>query len=292
MKRIHRTRAFTLVELLVVIGIIALLISILLPSLNRARETANRVKCASNLRQIGQGLLLYANESRNGLYPRTVAGAVADGVNAYTGSACTDPFQASGRPSNNDVTAAIFLLVRTQNLGTEVFLCPSSSDEKDQMANLPANQRSNFSWYKSQSYSYTNPYGALWISGYRWNNALGPDMAIAADKNPGVDQSQGNSQSAQSTQKLLNSLNHDQEGQNVLYGDGHVQFENNPWTGVQFDNIYATAVTNGGSPPQQTTPTATAVAARTGAVSINTDSNCLPNATAACNASATGGAAY
>ena len=57
--------AFTLVELLVVIGIIAVLISILLPSLTRAREAANRTACLSNLRSVGQMFLIYAQFNKD-----------------------------------------------------------------------------------------------------------------------------------------------------------------------------------------------------------------------------------
>ena len=63
-----KPRAFTLVELLVVIGIIALLIAILMPALNKAREASVRIACGSNLRQNGLLMVMYANDNR-GMFP-------------------------------------------------------------------------------------------------------------------------------------------------------------------------------------------------------------------------------
>jgi prepilin-type N-terminal cleavage/methylation domain-containing protein len=64
------TRGFTLIELLVVVALIALLMSILLPSLGQAREQAKRAKCLANLRSIGQALFAYANDDpRENLIP-------------------------------------------------------------------------------------------------------------------------------------------------------------------------------------------------------------------------------
>jgi prepilin-type N-terminal cleavage/methylation domain-containing protein/prepilin-type processing-associated H-X9-DG protein len=64
-----RGAGFTLVELLVVVGIISLLISVLMPALAKARASAERTRCMANLRQVGFAMQMYRNEHRNTLFP-------------------------------------------------------------------------------------------------------------------------------------------------------------------------------------------------------------------------------
>ncbi len=114
---------FTLVELLVVIGIIALLIGILLPTLGRARESSKQIACASNLRSVGQGFVLYTSENNfflpaayvyntsgsDGIAPDVGGGSAAEPTLGYThwsfliyGDGETTPEEAFSCPEFDD----------------------------------------------------------------------------------------------------------------------------------------------------------------------------------------------
>jgi len=142
------------------VGTSALMASILLPSINRARQTANRVKSASNLRQIGMGILLFSNENK-GKYP-----------------------------------ADFGQILTTQDIGMDVFVSPRTTTD------IPPEVRQS-----------DPPTMADWVNlnadyiykGAGMNNRTPADAVVAYEDPDKVD-----------------------EGINILFGDGHVEFQNLP----------------------------------------------------------------
>jgi prepilin-type N-terminal cleavage/methylation domain-containing protein/prepilin-type processing-associated H-X9-DG protein len=109
-------RGFTLVELLVVIGIIALLISILLPALGRARAQANSAKCLSNLRQLGQACIMYMNANK-GVMPPVRFIKVTDTGGVTKGGFWLNMLSEQGYLKGNNTS------------DRNAYLCPNSLDE-------------------------------------------------------------------------------------------------------------------------------------------------------------------
>jgi prepilin-type N-terminal cleavage/methylation domain-containing protein/prepilin-type processing-associated H-X9-DG protein len=121
-KSVGRQRGFTLVELLVVIGIIALLISILLPALNNAREQARATKCASNLREIGKAVQIYVNDYRGDLAPWTNLGTVV----AANGVDYVDPNALDSTGVERGSYWGVFYAAHSK-MTKEIFNCPSEN---------------------------------------------------------------------------------------------------------------------------------------------------------------------
>ena len=132
-----RASGFTLVELLVVIGVITVLIALVLPVLNRAREQARIVACASNLRQIYAAMVVYANESRQMLpYPDDFA--PQNGAIAMLDRGMMDFTQGTLVP----------YLSRDVAVRQAMFLCPSDGPDRvaGDLEGRPTSNPRNFSY--------------------------------------------------------------------------------------------------------------------------------------------------
>jgi prepilin-type N-terminal cleavage/methylation domain-containing protein/prepilin-type processing-associated H-X9-DG protein len=185
-------RGFSLIELLVVLGIIAVLIGLLVPALGRAREQARRAHCLSNLRSIGQHLFSYANENRDRLPNGNAPYVWVDPVGADRVMVqFADDLKAAG-----------------------VFHCPADKNDepteiRNAVQNTPASARVSYEFY---SLFFAPEYGPRLTkmkgrAPLAWDLDGGPRDSNLQAKGPSPDE------------------NHGPTGGNVLFSDGHAEWK-------------------------------------------------------------------
>ncbi|MBF8276684.1 MAG: hypothetical protein HW390_1757 [Candidatus Brocadiaceae bacterium] len=200
---------FTLIELLVVIAIIGILAGILLPVLGKAKESARQVQCASNLKQIGLAINMYASDN---------------GGNFPTGGSATNGTAASTTDADNE-RYSLGKLFDQYVTDRKVFKCPSDGTVVDTIGSgvmtlVPYTTSATSFGSSSCSYGYDDNH----------TSANDTGTSIASDKLGSDASSTG----------LSNNHNH--KGQNVLYIDGHVEWKNTAAAGYfsagALDNIW------------------------------------------------------
>ncbi len=221
MRILKLNKGFTLIELLVVIAIIGILAGILLPVLSRARESARKTQCMSNLRQVGMGLIMYANENSESFPASTTAPVAMTSLKLLFPDYVSDP-RTFNCPSDTSVTA-----------DTNAGMSATTGDafDKDEC-----------------SYGYDNTHtqaddADVALAADRPRNAPGATTPTAATNSPNHGGTVGTVAAGDTAGR----------GQNVVYVDGHVEFVNTHlagWfaaDGTTRDDIYDDGATTGGT---------------------------------------------
>jgi len=211
-----------------------------------ARQRSTRFKCQNNLREIGNAMFSYAN-SNHGRFPSTRPSAdpIRKPDLSNSGYAATQPFAPQG-PGPNNVPAAMFLLIRSEEVSSARFICPGALAQSDQFDGKSPAQRSNFSDVKlNLTYGMHNPYAndSTLAAGFGWGPQwLKGNFPLLADMGPAA--------APKFSLQSPNSPNHEGQGQNILYADGSVEFKTTPLAGVDNDHIYRTRNNNVLDSPQ------------------------------------------
>jgi hypothetical protein len=251
-------------------GVLAvpLLIAILLPSLGKSRELANRSYCAANLRGIGQSMVVYSAENMDSypVLPYAPSSAANSGTSTTTGQSTeldTMKFlYGPTGPQNGSPLAAQFLMVIRQQVSPKQYICKS-----DLHASVPAKVQdaggtyyTNFQSASEISYSFAYPYSET-APGAWWRNTTDSSLPIGSDMAPlnGTGRPPRNVApgSTPGNHRTWNSNNHQGDGQNVLFADCHTEFSRRPDIGQSNDNIYSFGGKGGASQYGGTQPART-----------------------------------
>ena len=168
----RKAQGFTLIELLVVIAIIAILAAILFPVFARARENARRASCQSNLKQIGLGILQYAQDYDE-KYPRQSLGntdsSPVDAANLQTDPSMPGAKYAfwNGTASSHYITWRDMTFPYMKSL--QLFVCPS----------LPTSETYS-------GYAYSDGLSGMHASSYVTGSTDGSSISLAAVKQPAI----------------------------------------------------------------------------------------------------------
>jgi prepilin-type N-terminal cleavage/methylation domain-containing protein len=277
-----KRKGFTLVELLVVIAIIALLMGILMPALARVRQLAFRMTCGTNLSGIGKAMLIYSNDYEDELPKAGGRSSTWGTVAQWSAANRTAAFGlgADGSGGKASISSCFYLLVKYAEVTPKSFVCKGDSGTSEfKLSDVTGSTvTSTFElidgWdfgpsgttgtaYKSCSYSYHLPFGTT----YALTVSSEPGFAVASERNPWFKSPAGDPQDftlfkpdltgmggTTETAKAGNAISHQNEGQNVMFLDTHVDFEKRAYCSVEDDNIFTIGDTNGSQMEYGTMP--------------------------------------
>ena len=181
----RRRRAFTLVELLVVIGIIAIMISILMPALSKARDKANAVKCASNMRQIFLACQMFAQDNKDAL-PR--CSFASDVYNPATPDKAVEQYSHWAMKGDGIADleyGGLWRYIQGRDTRAQVVYCPGDNNESVRYGTVRAGSGFN----RNMSYSFNaatmNPNDVAQVNGWLsvWAK---PPVRAGTQKLPGI----------------------------------------------------------------------------------------------------------
>ena len=230
---------------------------LLLPSISSPRSGSSRAYCAANMRGIGQSMNVYAvdNSDMFPVVPFARYGPANSGASTVTFTGRPEDAAKSpcspGSTQDGSPLAGIWLLVLKSYTSPKQYICKDDPFVSDValIEKSPGECYLNFQTSKQLSYSFAYPYAPDGKVGAWWKTTTDPSLPIACDMAPrnatGIPVRNVAPGALPKDRRTWNGGNHNGDGENVAFGDGHAEFVRQPNIGQGDDNIFTVSGTKG-----------------------------------------------